>query len=814
MPDDTKGKAFPDVSAKLSALPKKSLFERQKADAEAKRAREKAETAAVYEDFVKSFEDDVSEGPRASDGRPNTFGGRGGAFGGGPPRRHFTNSGPRSSGPGSLGPPPPSLSRKRPHEGFVAQPRGRDTAQGVLGYDHSGGPVSSGPPLGFRSPSDDEDDRSAEAKEAERAAARPTLYLSSLPPGTSPSVLKSLISSPLVVGNVHILRPQNQSPTERKSVAAIITLASDSAASDIDSAVSALQNKYLGRGYYLTLSRHLSSAAISSNMPSNINMTNTSSLPFGAKTIQPNFGPGNLSRAPPPGSHRGGFAPPSSYGPNLGRIVTATQVEVKAPADVKQLRLIHKTLENLLNHGPEFEALLMSRPEVQREEKWAWIWDARSPGGVYYRWKLWQVITNPRSHGNRKSKSQQPSSVFEDGASWIAPERDIKFEFTTRLDEIISDEDYNSSDEEQSDGEEEKRNLGGAPPPEGGNGPNDGLGYMNPLQKAKLTHLLARLPTTHARLRRGDIARITAFAIEHAGLGADEVVDMIVLNILSPLAYTGANPNRDLENDAANRESHEKDNDNPSKGKMDLSAAKLVGLYTISDILSSSATSGVRHAWRYRQLFESALRSHKVFEHLGRLEKDLHWGRLKAEKWKRSVGTLLHLWEGWCVFPQSSHEHFVQVFEQPPLTDEELQKEKEKAEIEQASNAFSKKKNRWKTVDDEDPGSSYFDQSGPSEIKKAAHQAPVTAYPAEDESMSDIDGVPMEDSDLEMPDEEEPTEEESMPRDSDAVMTQPPGQPEDITGHQDPEPERREPVSRRPRKPRPKAEDMFASDSE
>ncbi|KAJ5750045.1 hypothetical protein N7533_007073 [Penicillium manginii] len=725
MPDDTKGKAFPDVSAKLSALPKKSLFERQKADAEAKRAREKAETAAVYEDFVKSFEDDVSEGPRASDGRPNTFGGRGGAFGGGPPRRHFTNSGPRSSGPGSLGPPPPSLSRKRPHEG----------------------------------PSDDEDDRSAEAKEAERAAARPTLYLSSLPPGTSPSVLKSLISSPLVVGNVHILRPQNQSPTERKSVAAIITLASDSAASDIDSAE--------------TSAGHHHQAHIV-----------------------------------------GALHPPSSYGPNLGRIVTATQVEVKAPADVKQLRLIHKTLENLLNHGPEFEALLMSRPEVQREEKWAWIWDARSPGGVYYRWKLWQVITNPRSHGNRKSKSQQPSSVFEDGASWIAPERDIKFEFTTRLDEIISDEDYNSSDEEQSDGEEEKRNLGGAPPPEGGNGPNDGLGYMNPLQKAKLTHLLARLPTTHARLRRGDIARITAFAIEHAGLGADEVVDMIVLNILSPLAYTGANPNRDLENDAANRESHEKDNDNPSKGKMDLSAAKLVGLYTISDILSSSATSGVRHAWRYRQLFESALRSHKVFEHLGRLEKDLHWGRLKAEKWKRSVGTLLHLWEGWCVFPQSSHEHFVQVFEQPPLTDEELQKEKEKAEIEQASNAFSKKKNRWKTVDDEDPGSSYFDQSGPSEIKKAAHQAPVTAYPAEDESMSDIDGVPMEDSDLEMPDEEEPTEEESMPRDSDAVMTQPPGQPEDITGHQDPEPERREPVSRRPRKPRPKAEDMFASDSD
>lgn len=546
-------------------------------------------------------------------------------------------------------------------------------------------------------------------------------------------------------------------------------------------------------------------------------MTNTTSLPFGAKTIQPNFPGASLSRAPPPGSHRGGFAPPTSYGPNLGRNAPTTQVEVTAPMDVKQLRLIHKTLENLLNYGPEFEALLMSRPEVQREEKWAWIWDARSPGGVYYRWKLWQVITNPRSHGNRKSKSQKASSVFEDGASWIPPERDIKFEFTTRLDELVSDEDYNSSDEEQSDGEDEKRNLGGAPPPEGGNGPNDGLGYLNPLQKAKLTHLLARLPTTHAKLRRGDIARTTAFAIEHAGLGADEVVDMIILNILSPLAYTGANPDRELEKDAANRESHEKDNDNPSKGKMDLSAAKLVGLYIISDILSSSATSGVRHAWRYRQLFESALRSHKVFEHLGRLEKDLHWGRLKAEKWKRSVGTLLHLWEGWCVFPQSSHEHFVKVFEQPPLTEDELQKEQEKAEAERASNAFSKSRNRWKAVDDEEAGQ--FDQSQPSEMKSQAYPAPPGTSFAEDESMSDIDGVPMEDSDLEMPDDEEPMEEDSTPRDGDIPMEQLSEQPEKVAGQQDPDPAPAPapapaPTSRRPRKPRPKAEDMFASDSE
>ncbi|KAJ5132741.1 hypothetical protein N7448_006899 [Penicillium atrosanguineum] len=786
MPDDLKGKGFPDVPAKLSSLPKKSLFERQRAEAEAKRAREKAETAAVYEDFVKSFDDEA--GPKNTDARPNTFGSRGGGMIGGPQRRHFTSSGPRSSGPGTLGPPPPSISRKRNHEGFAPISRNRDPAHGTFGYDNA----ISGPPSAFRGASD-EDERMANTKDAEKAAAKPTLYLASLPPGTSPSVLKSLIPSTLVVDNVNILRPPNQSATERKSSAAIVTLSSDSAASDIDSAVSALQNKYLGW------------AAIGSIMPTTIGMSSNTSLPFAAKTVQPSFG-GSMSRAPPPGSHRGGIAPPASYGSNLGRVGPSTQVEVKTPSDIKELRLIHKTLENLLKFGPEFEALLMSRPEVQREEKWAWLWDARSSGGVYYRWKLWQTITNPRSRNNRAVGTQVPTSIFEGGANWMPPESDIKFEYTTRLDEFVSDDDYNSSDEEQ-DEENERRNLGGGPPPEGVSVKSDSLGYMNPLRKAKLTHLLARLPTTHAKLRRGDVARLTAFAIENAGAGADEVVGMIVLNILSPLAYTGANPERELEKAAARPDDGERDSATASKAPMDVSAAKLVGLYIISDILSSSATSGVRHAWRYRQLFESALRAHKVFEHLGRLEKDLQWGRLKAEKWKRSVGTLLHLWEGWCVFPQSSQEHFVQMFEQPPLADEEIQTEKEKAEAERAAIAFSKSKNRWKSVDD-DPASGPFDPSRPAKAEDQIQQSPQQIDFAEDESMSDIDGVPMEDSDLEMADDDmEPTAVNQPPPDGGDIKENPQVQPDQI-------PESQEPASQRPRRARPKAEDMFASDSE
>ncbi|CAI7572265.1 unnamed protein product [Penicillium palitans] len=69
MPDESKGKSFLGVSAKLSALPKESLLERQKAEAEAKHVREKAETPAVYEEFVKSFEDEDSVVPESLEWR-------------------------------------------------------------------------------------------------------------------------------------------------------------------------------------------------------------------------------------------------------------------------------------------------------------------------------------------------------------------------------------------------------------------------------------------------------------------------------------------------------------------------------------------------------------------------------------------------------------------------------------------------------------------------------------------------------------------------------------------------------------------------
>ncbi|CRK11754.1 hypothetical protein BN1708_010270 [Verticillium longisporum] len=112
---------FPDVEAKLQKPTKQSAFEKQRAEAEAKRAREAAETAAVLREFEASFDDDDDNGRDGHGGGGGRYGassqqggpGRGptggsGGFGGPPAasRRHFGASALKS-GPGSLGPVPP-----------------------------------------------------------------------------------------------------------------------------------------------------------------------------------------------------------------------------------------------------------------------------------------------------------------------------------------------------------------------------------------------------------------------------------------------------------------------------------------------------------------------------------------------------------------------------------------------------------------------------------------------------------------------------------------------------------------------------------
>ncbi|KAK5995149.1 hypothetical protein PT974_03545 [Cladobotryum mycophilum] len=736
---------FPGVEAKLQKPTKQSAFEKQKAEAEAKRQREAAETAAVYQDFVKP--------------RPSAFGGSGPPAGGAS-RRHFGSSGLKS-GPGSLGP-AAGFAKKRSFQDFS---RGREKSS--LAYEER--EVGSNVTKAFDA-SDDEEMGDAVDRAEEKAIARPTLRLSNLPPGTSPAMIKALLPDNLTVENVKIQPPVGPGGSERKCTVAIVTLSKETPANEMDATVSLLQNRYMGYGYYLSIHRHLSSAVTNPTLPSLI-YSSSGSNPFGAKPVEQNPAPGPAERGPQHGFHRA-FAPPPSYGQGLGSVNRSNilHVPVKPPQDIKTVQLINKIIEGVLEHGPEFEALLMSRPEVQREEKWAWLWDARSEGGVWYRWTLWEVITGSQS-GPKKGKY---IPLFEDSHAWKTPQKRLPFEFTTKLEEFVSDSEYNSSDDEDFDGDDNRESQDG----------EQEKSFLNPLEKSKLVHLLARLPTTLSKVRKGDIARVTAFAITHLSRGVDEVVDLIISNVVKPFSLTGANPLK--KNEAKELQQGAGAEETATNEAADASAASLVGLYAVSDILSSSSTSTVRHAWRYRQLFETALRDRKVFEHLGMMAEKHSWGRLRAEKWKRSVNLVINLWEGWCVFPAESQALFASMFENPPSL-----KAEEKTDEESA------KKGKWKVVEANLTAGADASVSNEAErLVVSEEQDDVDGEPIEEDDVAgepidedDIEGEPIDEDDV----EGEPIEDDDVtgePMDEDEVQGDPvpsaanDGQDMDTLGHE------------------------------
>jgi U2-associated protein SR140 len=209
---------------------------------------------------------------------------------------------------------------------------------------------------------------------------------------------------------------------------------------------------------------------------------------------------------------------------------------------------------------------------------------------------------------------------------------------------------------------------------------------------------------------------------------------------------------------------------------MDNSAASLVGLYVVSDVLLSSSTSGVRHAWRFRQLFETSLREHGTLETLGMMADRLGWGRMRAEKWKRSVNLVLAQWETWCVFTAEAQQAFVRQFEEPA---ELVQRKAEAVEREggrerrEAAVTFGWKKVAVSTVeeerDDEDAEGAPMDMEEEEEEEEEKgyekeekeeekekdgeeeqeDDAPGEPMQEDDDEAADVAGEPMDDEDVE-----------------------------------------------------------------
>lgn len=694
------------IKQKLNAPKKISGFERQRQEAESKRLREEAETRKALRDFQDSFaeEDDDEDdafsalaGARpSSDARDLPSAPRGPPTGlptpgslGGP--RHFQGQSMRNSGPGTLGP-PPSLKRKRELE-EERERRERETRAGGM--------------RGFGSYDEKSSNRTKSSPEP--AVKRPTMLLSQLPKTIKEQSIKALMPATLKVEDITFVPPTGPG-TDRRYLSAIVSVAADTPMSDVDSAVSTLQSRYLGFGCYLNISRHITS----STMNSALGPQNTTSLidfqPFGAKPWINHPQIHSMRNAPPPESFDNNHIY-QSYGGQRNQGPAPLVVTVVPPSDLKLLQAVHTTVEKVIQYGPTFERSLLSSPLVQHNEQWAWIFDATSQAHIYYRWLIYEYYSARttrtakeannahdvtldenwlRSPEGQFAKKNKLLKLFDQGPLFQPPVHRPKFEHVFAFEDLVQDSGYVSSDDDSGD-----ENLNN--PSKSSHEANPGMAnYLNPYRRAKFTHLLSRLPDNITFLRAGDVARVTNFVVSNAGTGAEEIVSMLVENVQLPYSRAVVYDTllSDEDNDPDDWERREKRIKNEEeKARSDPSNAKLIALYLISSSLQASSTSGVRDAWKYRGLFETALRNRNTFEHLGRLEKTLSWGRLKSEQWKRKIGVVLGLWEKWSLFSSDTQKFFRDSFLNPKLSSEE-QAETEKTDREDKER---KENGKWKS---------------------------------------------------------------------------------------------------------------------
>ncbi|KAF2167775.1 hypothetical protein M409DRAFT_65876 [Zasmidium cellare ATCC 36951] len=738
MAGDDDPKEFPDVSHKLSAPKKLSAFERERQAAERKRRRAEAEDQAELKRFEEEFGNDGGNSnnddydgfprfPNAPSGPRNSgmgFGGPPSRYGG-PPGRF---GGPSRGGPGSLGPvagPPPSLKKKRAleerreeqearreHEDFTAQYLGRNKGHGQ-----------------YASTRDDE--------MQDELFSRPTVQMSNLPPSSNEHTIRSLLRGHLQVHSVQLQPPSGPLSKGRRSVAASAQLAADTSTAKIESAVSALRRKYLGCGYSLEISRHLSSTSL--NVPSA--MAVSSAEPFGAQKIDREQTGISNRNAPPP--HQ--FAPPEYYEPHAQHTIPANAyVAVEPPADLKITRAIHTLADRLLSepdsgHALQLEAMLMALPEIQKDERFAFLYDSRSPAGVYYRFLLWSNNALQMIQA-RNDSAEGPERVLDDVVlDWVPPAGKVPFADLTSLGEVLDHENYPSDDESDLDDPGDGGERGGEKRSES----NDST-CLTPLQVAKLSWLLARMPTETKDLQKWQVAGITSFAVRHARVGAEQIVDMLVLNIEKPYARSSCarfGKEGDMQNDDDDYEpGQELPNITPpvveaGVGKPDPedpSETTFVALYLINDILQSCATA--KNAWRYRTLFENVFKQRKIFERLGQVPKDAGWGRMKDERWRRRIQALIDIWKLKNIFADDSFKTF-----EDAVKDSSDGKDASKTTEEPKKKTEEKLLGRFKRIDG--VGASSSGSASPAPAAQESNPQDLTAQP------SDLDGVPMDDLD-------------------------------------------------------------------
>ncbi|KAI4700554.1 hypothetical protein J4E81_003515 [Alternaria sp. BMP 2799] len=542
--------------------------------------------------------------------------------------------------------------------------------------------------------------------------------------------------------------PQGSRVEGRPSATMNITFDKEANARDLDAAMNKLNDKkYLGKGYYLHLDRYLGSRTAD---------TTQQTKAFGARWQAPELPKGF---APPPDLGGGGGGRGSRENTE-DLIITANQ-----PPDLATLRLVHQTIEGVILGGVEFEAALMNEPQVQEEERFAWLYDQKHPVNRYYRWRLHQIVTNSTD-----------SEIFAGQGAWKGPVDPLRHEFVDHVGAFESDDESLDSDDE-----EEKEKPIFKPLPVGDNYPgrvDNGHGIMNPRSRAMLLWMINAIPP--GSIVYDDLAAISTFAVEHAAQGMDEVTSILVSNIINPFQLTDANT-RNRAGDAAVKDDIR---------RPDLRQVTLNALRIVSDVLLVTAKeSGV--SYKYRLAIGTELIERKVFEHLEQLPQKLEMGRMTERTYREDVNAILAVWTGDHLFDEKTLKE---------LDDKFNRREREREEVEVQRRAAEKRRRKGVVV--RKPANSEADKEG-----EDGEQTMDLDEGAEDTKDEFRSPSPAANQEPERPVTE--AEAEAAVKDEvvapEVVVPADPPKVVEIPG---------ETVVARARRLRPKAEDMFALDEE
>ncbi|KAK9448281.1 uncharacterized protein V1518DRAFT_418530 [Limtongia smithiae] len=642
-----------------------STFERNKDNEDAKTKKEREETQHVYEEFVKSFNDDgredvlfVQSGTDRVDDKPRREGFLS-SFKPNSSSSSTNNVKRRDNYDASLSPPP---SKRRHYNNDNQLLRPDQVRMNSLMAQQAGGDGAAK----SRVPA-------AVVEDSSLVSAACTLFLGGLPLSSTSDSVKQLVSHN-GGGVVKSVKIQLRDVKLRGLNATVVLTTSE----HVEKARTALDRMYLGEGFTLV-------AALGRDAgPAIARMDSRSGLPFNARM------PDAAARHTAPYALRGKLS--------------ALQVQVQYPSSLVMLRRIHAMVENVICCGPESEAMIMHRE--RRNPEYAFLFDCDLPEHVYYRWKLWSIVSGEGVN----TWSTSATEIFDNGVLWIPPK------LPTTIDDEIERLDNENIDEE------EKNTAGDTT---ASSSDNLKAPYLGAIPHLHLTLLLQ-----HLSMRRGAIARLMAFAIDNAH-AAEEIVDVICDSILSTRAST---------------------------------TLRVARLWAVGDILYNSGMGigGIsKGVWKYRTLFQTKLV--RVFSGLHEVFKAFD-GRIRADNFRRQIVSVLNVWEGWNVF---THEAMAEMTTEFMGTNKE-QEEPDKQVAESKAKKPSVTTSKWKRVDKTSStwssqnadaatpivqpltaASTYEATTAVTEAAMAKEAVEVKEFKLEDLIDPDLDGEPMTDSDVE-----------------------------------------------------------------